>query len=152
MIAPLRRRHRLIFGALALSLPALLGAALLSRPPMKDDEGFGFLFETQLKMGENGYPMSWEEAGLKLQMTYDEQGAGVEVTPVGPTRMPDPLLYWSASRATADLPADARLIGPVPTLPHQTFRLPSNAGQLILYSVGHGLVVSQFTLPGSETP
>ena len=60
--------------------------------------------------------------------------------------MPDPLLYWSASRAATDLPADARLVGPVPTLPHQTFRLPSNAGQLILYSVGHGLVVSQFTL------
>ncbi len=152
MIAPLRRRHRIIFGALALSLPALLGAALLNRQPIEDDEGFAFVFDTRLRMRPNGMPMSWEEAGLKLQMTYDEQGAGVEVTPVGPTRMPDPLLYWSASRATANLPADARLIGPVPTLPHQTFRLPSNAGQLILYSVGHGLVVSQFTLPGSETP
>lgn len=152
MIAPLRRRHHLIFGALALSLPALLGAALLSRPPMKDDVGFAFLFSTQLAMASNGARMSWGEAGLRLQMTYDEQGAGVEVTPVGPTRVPDPLLYWSATRATTELPPDARLIGPVPTLPRQTFRLPSNAGQLILYSVGHGVVVSQFTLPGSETP
>lgn len=148
MIAPLRRRHRLVFGALTLGLPALLAAALLKRPPVPLDALAVDAAAPAPSTDQRGRELRWDEAGLTVKVS----SGSVALTTIAPTRVPDPLLYWSAEPATSSLPTDARLLGPLSSAERQTFALPGPAGQLILYSLGHGEVLSQLALGGSEAP
>lgn len=148
MIAPLRRRHRLVFGALTLGLPALLAAALLKRPPVPLDTLAVGAAAPAPSTDQGGRELRWDAAGLTVMVS----SGSVALRTVAPTRAPDPLLYWSRQAATSGLPTDARLLGPLSSAERQTFALPEPAGQLILYSLGHGEVLSQLALDGSEAP
>lgn len=64
---------------------------------------------------------------------------------------PDPLAYWAPTAATDGLPAGAKLIGGV-SRGEVALDLPAEAnplhGQLILYSLGHAVVIGQIALGG----
>lgn len=55
---------------------------------------------------------------------------------------PDTLVYWTAqSGAIAELPGDARLLGPVGQAP-RSYARPSGPGQVVFYSLAHGAVLA----------
>lgn len=64
---------------------------------------------------------------------------------------PDPLAYWAPGAAGEGLPAGAKLLGGVPR-GEVALDLPVEAeplhGQLILYSLGHAVVIGQIALGG----
>lgn len=73
------------------------------------------------------------------------------LSPLEPLRVPDPLLYFSATAPEGEaLPEHARLLGAVSDAPEQPFPLPAEAqGHLILYSLGHDRVVAHAALGGA---
>lgn len=85
MIAPLRRRHRLIFAVMLVGLPALFVLALMSRSKTPE-------------------PSALPAALLEGRVPLGSQPDG-----------PDPLLYWSSDEVEVgdELPKDARLLGAV---------------------------------------
>lgn len=152
MKAPHRRAHRVIFGALGLGLPVLLGLAVWDRRPFVVETAPPESIRTSIIQSSSNAPIRWEEAGLSLAMTQGPSGPVLDLSVDAPLRAPDPLLYWSAAPAADALPADVRLLGPLTGAPHQRFALPAATGQLIVYSLGHGAVLHQRALPGGAAP
>jgi hypothetical protein len=157
MIRSLRTRHRVIFTALALALPALFAAGLLARRAvpinrlpdrwLPEAPASAVLLAGQGKL--------WEEFGLATRVQTDEQDAARLVLEIAPTREwrePDALLYWSESLpVSGHLPEAAVLLGPLTGTQAQRFRLPEPAsqasGHLILYSLAHQKVLATAELP-----
>ncbi|MEM7480959.1 MAG: hypothetical protein AAF481_07270 [Acidobacteriota bacterium] len=148
MIRSLRRRHRWMWIALAVALPLLFVLALAARPEFpltahapataapppttSDDDLFpDHPLSARLGAGPGG-PRLW-----------------VDRPPGRSVEGPDLLLYWSVRGGSGDgtrLPADARLLGPL-TAGRSTFDLPTaNAGELVVYSLGHHRVVVRSSL------
>ncbi len=65
---------------------------------------------------------------------------------------PDPVAYWAPGSQGDALPADARLLGGV-IRGRSSFELPalvsSLQGELLLYSLGHGVVIGRVRLGGA---
>lgn len=159
MIAPLRRRHRLMITVLAVGIPVVFLAALGARTPpptteelpstvvdrgrvpgMAADQEISDFFSTT-----DGAP------AVTLRLWASELViAGLE--PEAPLTAPDVLVYWSPSAegdSTMDaLPDDARLLGPLPGHGDRAFPLPTGSaeGALILYSLGWQEVVASRAL------
>lgn len=152
MKAPHRRAHRVIFSALGLGLPLLLGLALWDRRPFVVETAPPEFILVSIIETSITSPIRWEEAGLSLVMTQGSSGPVLDLSVDAPLRAPDPLLYWSAAPAADALPADARLLGPLSGAPHQRFPLPAATGQLIVYSLGHGSILHQRSLPAGAAP
>lgn len=128
MIAPLRQAHRRTFAALAVLLPAVFIAGLAMRHPEPVPAAAAAKHDRR----------SSEEA-----FTAVIRGHEIEVRIADGWKVPDPLLYWSASRPTnRTLPADAELLG----RPGETLRV-ARPGVLILYSGAHPTVVDTMELP-----
>lgn len=142
MIAPLRRRHRLMFFALGIVVLPLLALALSDRPSIPSQP---------LPEGAAGV---WSESDRQPIITYHPFGeldAELRIYPErwvlelsSPLRHPDVLAYGSAEPADTDLPAGAHLLGTVSAARPNIFHPPPSGGDafLILYSLGHQQVVA----------
>ncbi len=117
MIRAHRRRHRLIFLGAALIAPAILIASLSIRrappivaplPPALQDS------EQALAAWEPASEARATIAGtnLSVRVLRGSDGAfAIELRPDRPLRLPDVLVYWTATTPTEVLPADATLLG-----------------------------------------
>lgn len=158
MIARLRRRHRLIFGALALGLSVLLYAALSARPGAAPAE-----LPTVLADGTGLTEGTGSTDGTALRPFEDVDGdftatevtltaSGLVVSLAADLRSPDVLAYWSPDAPSGSLPDSAVLLGPLSAYRDNAFPRPaaSGDGHLIFYSLGHQEVVAAgpLGLPG----
>ena len=158
MIASLRSRHRLMFGALAITVGPLLFAALTSRsaPPTQN------LPTVESSSSASGEPLetlspfdgSFEATEVDL---YD---GGLTVRLGADLRSPDVLAYWTpgstAPQIESSLPDDAKLLGAVSAAVDNVFALPDGSagqdGHLVFYSLGHQKVVAAGSLSLASLP
>lgn len=152
MIAPLRRRHRLMFTALALGVTPLLAASLLWRSQPVSQT-------FPVTAGPSDPPRLIVNLGADSQGfpgQLDIHGKGVVLRLHEPLRKPDVLAYWSAQGAAAGraLPGDVHLLGSVSAQRDNYLPLPLwpassrvDEGFLILYSLGHHEVVASAAVP-----
>ena len=155
MIAALRRRHRWMVGAVALSVGPLLYAALGSRPDLPSGELPAPLQGPDPATSTTLRPFADQDAA-GLEDTDDFEGTTVAVDDgsisiklTTDLRRPDVLAYWSASAPTGGLPDDAVLLGPVSARRANVLSRPAAArgdGTLIFYSLGHQEVVASAPL------
>lgn len=180
MIAPLRARHRAIFLALALLVPAGLAAALLARheraeatSALRPESDASAAVRGALHpeaVAPSAQRQLWERAPLlggtigraRLLARVDDEGAttglSLELSAVAPAAAPDVLLYWSAQSSVAvgeaeALPADARLLGALGGGGRLLLPVPDEAaggGALLLYSLGHARLIGRAALPAAE--
>ncbi len=162
MIRSHRRRHFRVFAALAVVLPLILAAALLSRqrapvmdpaPTVLDGRGNGGWTAIDSVEAEVG--------GAMIEIRILESIAaparlGVDLMPASALRAPDVLVYWSAAGDTAagSLPSDALLLGSLAGRRLRRFALPvhrgGQPGSLVLYSAAHRAVLGTIALPGAR--
>jgi len=120
VIAPLRRRHRLLIAVLALAVPAVFVLALLARPSETD----------------------YQDAGALAELGRTSAGTAVEIAPRPELTAPDVLAYWTLTPGDR-LPDDAVLLGPVDATRTIRLELPSPPpGRILFYSLGHQEVVA----------
>ncbi len=162
MIAPLRRRHRLMTASLAVVVPVLYVVALTARPeettavlPLALSEGST---ADSGKAGganpgdlDNDFGELFTDPRVVVRSRSDGTTWWLELEPRQPITRPEVLVYWSRSAATGRLPEDAYLIGSLAGDRARAFELPQEAlgraGTLVLYSLGHQEIVASTRLP-----
>lgn len=155
MIRPLRQRHRRVFTALALLLPAAWTAAILARP-LELAPATEALVESPFSAVE---PLALATAAdlgpwgdLPLSAVVGTDGAGralVEFRASAPLAAADLLVYWTPSWSPgAELAADARLLGRLGRGPAR-WPLPRASGWLVLYDLARAELVAARALPGT---
>lgn len=162
MIASRRRAHRFFVGALAPVALGMLFAGGSQRMPqnaLPDLPRFAFASDGVGSVGSG--TRLWEREDLFLgwpARVAAYAGGELELMPLRPLRQPDVLVYWAPGGApSAALPADAHLLGRLGSPVVHRFRLPTHAaqadaGELVLYSLGHQEVVATATLPALDSP
>ena len=151
MIAPLRRRHRLMTAALLVALPMLLVLALGARTPVPTVASL----PVALAAGPDprGADVETRDVFGDLDVTvrswWTAAGTVIAITPAEPLARPGVLVYWTASPAVDRLPDDAVLLGALADR-GRTYAVPnavaSRDGYLVLYSLGHQEVVASGAL------
>lgn len=136
----LRRVHRRAVLTLALLVPPLFAAALLSRrtwqPLTERPRELGLDRAATERLDRA--PVRTSATGTSFALVRD--GADVIVALRGASA-PSVLAYWTATTGPIDeLPADAVLLGPVDAQARR-LRAPDGNGRVVLYSLGHGVVV-----------
>jgi hypothetical protein len=176
VIRPLRRRHRQVWGALAVVLPAVYVAALAARPapPRLDPLPPALVSGVPEGAAELGVRDNlWRGAVLRTRLlALPGGGLAVELAASAVPAVPTPLVYWSSGAEAASagetaerpgeapglcahegLPAEATLLGPLgfggPTVLPLPEAARTGAGRLLLWSFGHGRVVAWAELPAS---
>lgn len=150
MIRSLRRRHLFTVATLSIVLPLALALSLRSRQPEPlNDDLSQLLAEIRTAPADApGETAAWPGLGSTLRIGG---GAGeprvVELSPPPRLRRPDVLLYWSATRPPdrGGLPERALLLGRLDHEAGGRYELPEGVGGggfFILYSLGHGEIVS----------
>lgn len=148
MIRPLRRRHRLVFVVLALVVPPLLAAALLSRP--EDPRTASVPAEPAGRiLGER--LQSFEGGTLRTELLRDERGFALRVELMGAESNPELLVYWDPAAAPEGpgLPPGAHLVGRLAGSAPRRMELPAietSRGRLILYDLPRQRRVTSFEL------
>lgn len=152
MIAPLRRRHRVMVTFLLIAVPVGLVLALSARPTLPIMEELpGALAGGPNARGADveGYDV-FGEIGVAARGYQTASGAVLELEPAEPLARPDVLVYWSAEAAGDRLPDGALLLG-VLSDRARTYAVPAAAagreGFLVLYSLGHQEVVASGAVP-----
>lgn len=150
MIAPLRRRHRILFIALAAVLPALLAAAWLQKPTLPSSG-----LPVELLASADGAELASGDAGFadhRAQLRRFERS--IELTLETPLRAPDVLAYLSQADSSGDgLPADAKLLGAVHPNRANVYALhASDSGELLLYSLGHQVLLDRAPVAALRAP
>lgn len=150
MIAPLRRRHRWMITGLACVVPMVVFAALSQRPGV-DLQRPATVPASAPEPGQQQVLESlFDDPSLEGRLWQEAGAAVLQVTASAAPTRPDPLVYWSPSAPAVTLPADAVLLGPLPSRGPRLYELPPGADGgsfLILYSLAHQEVVSQTPLP-----
>lgn len=157
MIAALRRTHRIAAAALAVLVPAIIAAALVSRPDVHraarlpdailDESVHATRLIADLGRVEGDLPVTARVLG-------DERGrAVVELTIAKAAEHPDILAYWSTSHDRRGLESSV-LLGPVRDDAPSLFALPDDAsyadGKLVLYSLAHRDEIAELSIPAIE--
>ncbi len=152
MIAPLRRRHRVMVTLLLIAVPVGLVLALAARPPVPVVEGLPAALAAGPGFG-GGDVESYDvfgELGVAVRSYHAADGAVLELTPAEPLARPDVLVYWSGETASDRLPDGAVLLGALSDRA-RTYSVPAaaagRAGHLVLYSLGHQEVVASGAVP-----
>lgn len=161
MIRPLRRRHRVTVSVLAVVLPVLFVAGLLTRRPpavmetlpgaLRPDSG-----TSSILLAEE--PGLWGDAAITTRLYADGTPAArlaVALRPDAYLKAPDILVYWHPTRPTDDaVPDGAYLLGTLAGTHAQRFILPDTAlradGHLMLYSLGHRQVIATAGLASKQ--
>ncbi|MCC7170729.1 MAG: hypothetical protein IT459_09790 [Planctomycetes bacterium] len=147
MIAPLRRAHRWIWGALSLAVPALVIAAWSVRPraELEDRRDSPSRFDEITAL--EGKALTF--VPVRAQGSIRQDGT---VAVVLREQAPLALAYWSKTPADgSSLPSDAVLLGPVDSERVAELKPPIGAGTLVIYSLGHHTVLTRATWPLDET-
>jgi hypothetical protein len=154
MIRPLRARHRAIFVALAVLVPATYAAALLGRrAPAPESDWPAAEPATTDGAAQTLQHDRWSPHALETELLRD--GGGATWLRVDAWREPLPpaaVLYWSPIEPRdGELPPQARFLGALQAAPCR-FALPhgSARGWLVLYSLGHGSVSDALALEGAH--
>lgn len=144
MIQPLRTTHRISFMALAIALPLLLAAAVVSRKPISESG----LAHTTPTAGQQIGEFRFLIDGKRISLSFNRLTGGSTDryalhAESGEVSLPETLLYWSPSGATDAIPADATLIGPIKvdrpiTVPQEYV----SSGSLLLFDAPHRRVVA----------
>ncbi len=160
MIRSLRNRHRRFFIFLAVVLPLLFLAALLSRkdPPRMSDLHSLFPsnnLETGPLLMENETLL--EDMGIRFQLFEARDDHPRRILKIHMDRslsIPDPLLYWYAGNGDGgDQPPDtAFFLGVLDNRKTQAFLAPERSPSLddwvMLYSLGHQKKIAAVRLDG----
>jgi hypothetical protein len=181
VIAALRRRHLLIWGALALAAPVVLIAALSLRATRPEERGpltgrdLSRIDAAQSPAGPEDRASHADHtadvpdlsaaplfAGQPLHVRVRIATDGtrwLEAQPSEPLLEPEVLVYVlaTASRVAAPtgdtaLPAGARLLGALSGTLARRWSLPADVDQLLLYSLGHQGVLARGALPAASAP
>jgi hypothetical protein len=154
-----RIAHRWISVALALLIPVLLLAGIGLRPtvpPVSTDETLfrvdGFAVDTD----QNEVEIAGE--GLRFGLTRLEDGRSVVIRPLEIIAKPDLLVYWSERAPSPNEDqgariADAALVGSLSGRSSRVLTLPQGSsgraggGYLLVYSLGHGQLLADLSLP-----
>ena len=147
MIAPLRRRHRLMVLALTAVLPPLIALALIARPEVPAPGP-----PEALDTAGRGQAIIEGAAGFTVLRAHLRRlPSALEMRLETPLRAPDVLAYFvpgEAAEAGDALPPGARLLGPVSHGRTNVYPLDADAdGRLLLYSLGHQTRVDEARLP-----
>ena len=155
MIAPLRRRHRVVVTLLLIAVPVGLVLALSARPPLPTTETLPNALADGPGSG-GGDVESYDvfgELGIAVR-GFHAAGAVLELTPSQPLARPDVLVYWAETAASDRLPTGAILLGALSDRA-RTYSVPataaSRAGHLVLYSLAHQEVVASGALPAMRS-
>lgn len=150
MIASLRRAHRRTSIVLAVALPALLVAAIASRPEWSDPEVVPSEPDHQRFTAQ--YFEYFELDGVRLRRAVTAAGDQfIAVQCEDGLPFPDVLLY-TTDQAVADgaaLPDDAVLIGALHGRETDEFAVADDSirAHFVLYSLAHHAVVGSVTTP-----
>ncbi len=151
MIAPLRRRHRLMTASLAVVVPVLYVVALTARPDEPVAQLPAALASPPAGELDNDFGELFTDPQIVVRSRSDGTTWWLELEPRRPIARPEVLAYWSRSAATGRLPEDAYLIGSLTGDRTRAFELPrealGRAGTLVLYSLGHQEIVASTRLP-----
>ena len=156
MIAPLRRRHRLMTTLLAIAVPVLYIAALAARTgqPVAGELPAALTAsvpaEVVADLGD-----FFEGPAIGLRLRGDGARWWLELAPRAPVVRPETLVYWTPSAPGSRLPDDAFLLGALGSRT-RTFPVPDGAlgraGWLVLYSLGHQELFAAAELPAIGAP
>lgn len=140
MIAPLRKRHRVMISVLAFVVPAVCALALWSRPRLNVGETPGTVLPQAVVGAEDLEVLP----GFRTAVHGEPGSARLEIEPLSALRQPDLLVYFTTATPADSLPDDAHLLGAVAHQQPRSFALPAAAaegGYLVLYSLAHQTVV-----------
>lgn len=146
MIHRLRRRHFRIWVGLAILVPALLVAGLLSREPVPAS---AVPATVSARPGVGGVAI-WEAnrkiAGSDVAMTLRRLSDGslfLDIHPTEPLKRPAVLAYWARFGANS-VDDHARLLGGVAPSGVSTFPVHAGdpPGTVVLYSLAHSRVLA----------
>lgn len=148
MNTPLRRRHAVVWGALALALPAGLAAALAARtgaPVVR-------VLPPDPRASTTIAPLA-RERGIERELTgrtgerwrVRHEAMQLAIAQIDGDSRPDLLAYWAPELGDDELPKTAVLLGPV-SATERTFATPRAGGALVLFSLAHGEWVAHTTL------
>lgn len=154
MIAPLRRRHRLMIGFVTPLVIVFFVLALKARPypPVMEAAPSALIAPSpSLEPVIFERPDLFQRPAVQGRVRGTIAGLQLELEPLEPLRLPSVLVYWTDSPTTpsvADLAA-ARLLGPLSDTRTQVFPLPNavSGGHLVLYSLGHQEIVATAEFP-----
>ena len=153
MIAPLRRRHRLMITFLALTVPALVVLAISQRPG-RDLQRLGAPPPPPTLPAHQEITELFTQPPTSGRLWQEGAQAILHVRSTAAPRLPDLLLYWSPTPPAAGLPADAVLLAPLPSQGDRVMPLPraTAGGYLLLYSLAHQTVAEKTELPLLDAP
>lgn len=156
MIAPLRRRHRLMLTTLAIVVPVGYVVALAARPdapitPELPTALAGTTVGATAGEVDHDFGELFTDPAIVVRAGSDGSRWWIELDPRSAVSRPEALVYWSEAPAADRLPEDAYLIGSLAGNRARTFTLPvealGRAGHLVLYSLGHQEVFASASLP-----
>jgi hypothetical protein len=144
MIRPLRQRHRYGFIVLGALLPATVAIGLSWRSAITPSGNLPASITPMAVMMQEIWTRTDLFAGHKIatRLLRSVEGEGLAIELVGDLSVPDLLIYWSLTVTTADLPADAVLLGGFPQKTAVPPNIAGRKGQLILYSLANHEVVA----------
>ena len=87
-------------------------------------------------------------APLAIRASFAAAARRVWIESIAPLAAPDVLVYAGATAAGADgrLPSDARLLGTLPQSGRRAFQLAAGESFVVLYSLGHQVVIAGASL------
>lgn len=161
MIRPLRQRHRIIITAIAIFLPIAFMAGIAARKVIPAMELPAAIAQPRPEFLHMIFEKDdfWPGLQVAVRVFADSlppANLAVELQPQRYLKMPDILIYWSASQPTnlEKLPESAYLVGTLSGLEARRFPLPSPAldsdGTLILYSLARQEMIAAANLPIRE--
>ena len=157
MIRSLRRRHLSVWLVFAMLVPVGVAIALAARTTVAPSD---WQVDAQLGASFEKWTSQWEreaffaELPISIALQHDSSGGWrLHIAATAELVQPDLLLYW-VEKGAAELDSSARLMGAVS---HQRAvdlpmagELVDGGGELLLYSLAHGRVVSRAEWPGRE--
>ena len=159
MIAPLRKRHRLMWSVLTPFALGLLFLALTNRPPSPISKALPDTLKAstfQASLGAGSLLDSedfFADPPTAAQLAWSDSALVLELSPRDAIRQPHVLAYWRPEGA-GDGVAAAHLLGQLLDGGSQTFALPTGAsgGEIVLYSLAHQQVLTRAALPEVAWP
>jgi hypothetical protein len=158
VIAPLRRRHRLLITLAAIASPLILYVALSGRSPVITDATplvtRNIPPAGTVLVGEHSLQLPQSERGASIQaVLFRESDADAPWTLAladAGTKSPGPdvLVYWQQDDSLSQLTADAVLLGPYLSRRDNRYRMPVSraSGGVVLYSLAHNKVLGTLAL------
>ena len=144
MTRPLRQRHRYAFILLTALLPVSVVVGLTGRKAVPTTAGLPANLTRQVGPLQEVWkcPSLFPGRNLEARLLRTAEADSLAIELTGDVSGPDLLVYWSAMASTAELPADAVLLGRFGQIAPAPRNVIGRKGQLILYSLANHEVVA----------